>query len=697
MAVLEKLRNKCGMAVSIVIAIGLLSFIIDPNELMSAFQGMSSKYDVGEINGKSVSYTNFQEDVQKFTTISEMLSGSSAQSPEQQIQIRNAAWQDLVYRYLFNEKAAEAGVAVGQEELVDLTTGDMISPLISQNPAFMDENGAFSKTNLVQFVNNIDSDPSGNLRTYWNYLQTSIYNQEIIAKYNSLFTQSNVMTPLMLKRTVAENNNTVDVDFVMVPFGYQRDSTITVSDAEIKDYYNSHKKFYKQRASRDIEYVIFEVNPSATDIEKQKTEIAELCEEFASEENMKSFLMVNSDRPYSDTYYKKGELVSVSSDIEKFVWEGEGAISEVIASGNTFYVARVMDSKMLPDSVYVKHILLQGENAEHQADSLVGVVAAGGNFANLAALYSADQNSAADGNIGSIGWMTQNYMIPGFESVITAQKNKPYKITTQYGTHVVLVSDATAPVLKKKVAILAKETIASTSTRNSVYAKANEFAVAAAGSYENYKKAIDTVGVYSHPMNNLTEGADRIGSLENAKEISRWAYENKPGSVSNIITVDNNFFVVATLKAIHKEGYAPVKEVAPSIRENLYYEKLAAKKSEEIAAKINGMTDMNAIAEALGTTVSSQTGIAFSSMNAQGLDPKFIGAASVAPENVISGPVAGTIGVYVYKVTGRDTGAFFTEEDAKNRALQTSGYLTQMIIPVMMEAADVKDNRARFY
>ena len=111
MAVLEKLRVKFGMAVSIIIALGLLSFIIDPNEVISAFQGMSSKYDVGEINGKSVSYNNFQEDVQKFTTINELMTGSSVQSSEQQVQIRNAAWQDLIYKYLFIEKAREVSSA----------------------------------------------------------------------------------------------------------------------------------------------------------------------------------------------------------------------------------------------------------------------------------------------------------------------------------------------------------------------------------------------------------------------------------------------------------------------------------------------------------------------------------------------------------------------------------------------------------
>ena len=697
MAVLEKLRVKFGMAVSIIIAIGLLSFIIDPNEVISAFNGMSSKYDVGEINGKSVSYNNFQEDIQKFTTINEFMTGSSAQGAEQQVQIRNTAWQDLIYKYLFVEKAREAGLDVGKAEMVDLTTGNMVSPLISQNPAFLDENGNFSKSNLVQMVNNLDADQTGNLRLYWNYLQASIFNQELFAKYNSLFTQSNVLSPMMLKRTIAENNNTSDVDFVMVPFGYQQDSTIVVSDSEIKSYYNAHKKFFKQNASRDIEYVVYEVKPSEKDIAAEGKKVSELYDEFATATNIKSFLMKNSDKPYEDIYYKKGDLNSVSSDVENFVWNGEGNVSKVFEKGNDFYIARVMDTKMIPDSVYVKHILLQGEDADKRADSLKTVIEKGGNFSNLAALYSDDKNSAADGEKGNIGWMTQSYMIPGFESVLTAAKDKPFVLKTQYGTHVVEVSKTTEPILKKKVAILYKETIASKETFAGVYAQANKFAVAAAGSYANYKKAVDTLGVYSHPINAMLEGSDKLGSIDNAKEVSRWAFDNKVGKVSNIITVDNNYFVIATVRGIHKEGYAKVDEVASNIRQQLYYEKLGEKKAAEVAEKIKGMDDLQAIAAKLGTTVSSHSGVAFSSMNAQGLDPKFIGAVSVAPVGKISAPLAGSIGVYVYKVTGRETGAFFTEDDAKNRQSQMAMYSSQMIIPVMMSDADVKDNRARFY
>ena len=110
MAILQKTREKAGLAVSIIIALALLSFIIDPSTLESAIQMMSSKNNVGEINGKSVSYTDFQQDIETFTTINEMMTGSTAQNEQQQEQIRNAAWQNLLDKYLFTKKATEAGI-----------------------------------------------------------------------------------------------------------------------------------------------------------------------------------------------------------------------------------------------------------------------------------------------------------------------------------------------------------------------------------------------------------------------------------------------------------------------------------------------------------------------------------------------------------------------------------------------------------
>ena len=698
MAVLEKIRVKFGLAASIIIALGLLSFIVSPDDLARAFQNMSSKYDVGRIAGKDISYADFQEEVQKFTEINEVTTGGAASSAQQQEQIRDAAWQSLVYKNLFNKNARAAGIQVGEEELVDLTSGTNISSLIAQNPAFFDQTGTFSKDLFMNFIQNVDSDPSGRLRLYWNNLQESIMNQQYFEKYNSLFTRGIIDNPLMLKRQIAENNNTYDVDFVLVPMAYQADSTIQVTDGEIRSYYKNHKKFYRQPASRDIEYAVFEVTPSPMDIEANRNAVAELVEEFASTDNVKAFLLKNSDRPFDEKYYKEGELrSSVASAVEDFVWEGQGAVSEILSTNEGFMVARVMDTRMIPDSAYVRHIMLQGANADAQADSLFDVIKKGADFAQVAAAHSADQGSADGGERGNIGWMTQNYMIPGFESVLTAETKKPFILKTQYGTHIVEVVRKSAPVLKKQVAVLEKETLASKETFNDFYNRANHFATAAAGSYENYKKAVDTLGVYSHVLNGVREGADRYGGIENAKEVTRWIFDNKPGKVSGIITVDNNYFFVTTVKAIHKEGYATVNEVAGTIRDRLYFEKQSEKQAAAVAEQVAGLTDLEAIAEKFGTAVSSQSGVSFSAMGAQGLDPKFIGAIPSAPEGVLCGPVAGAVGTYYYKVTGHDNGSFFTEDDARDRNAQMNQYATQMIIPMMMQEDDTKDNRARFF
>ena len=660
MAVLETIRVKLGILITVLIAVALLSFIIDPSTLQSVSSSMSSKFDVGEIDGKSISYNDFQADVDKFTVINEIMSGSSVQNEQQQIAVRNAAWQSLIDKYLVIKNANAAGINVGEEEIVDLISGNIESPVFTQNPAFFDENGIFSPALVNEFVSYIQSDATGRLQMYWDYLVETAQTQQYYAKYNSLFTQSNFTNPLMLANEIADNNNTFDVEFVMVPFGFQHDSTIVVSDNEIKKYYDDHKKFFRQQASRDIEYVVFEVVPSAEDVAAANEALVKVYDDFAAAENMKSFLLANSDRQYDNHWYKAGELNNVAKVVNDYAFGDKKGVSEVLSNGNSFYAVRVMEEAMVPDSVYVKYVPANSENV----DSLL--------------------------NVAEPMWITQTV---GFEDVMTAKKNS--KVTVN--GLVFDVIDATEPIAKKRVAVLEKTAVPSKETVNAEYSKANTLATKSAGKYEKFQTACTEEGVYAHPVNKMLESADRLGAVSHTKEVTRWAFDAKVGDVSNIITVDNNYFIVAALKGIHEEGYAPVKDVAQQIKNVLYAEKLAEKKTAEVAAKIEGKGSMEAIAEALETTVSTKEGVAFSSLTSQGLDPKFIGAASVAEDGKICGPVAGGIGVYVYKVTGRDTGSFYTEDDAKTRDSQMTMYSTQMIVPVMMDDAEVKDNRARFF
>ena len=695
MAVLQKIRVKFGLAISIIIALALLSFIIDPSTLETALNSMSAKYDVGQIAGKRVSYTDFQENVDKFTTIHQIASGSSVQNEETQKQIRNAAWQDFVDRYMFLKNAKNAGIRVGEDEMVDLTTGNNISPVLSQNRAFFDETGAYSPDALREFVQNASSD--SRLKTFWSYLQNSVMVQKYYDKYDALFAGSSIQPKLFADMAVEEANTTASVEYVMIPFDYA-DSTVTVTNGEIKRYYDAHKKDYKQKAGRDIEYVVYEVVPSEADIARSSDEIDALLPEFAATTNMKAFLLKNSDRSYSEYWYKQDELANnLSSDIAEFVFSGNQGISPVYKSGNLFRAVKTIATANVPDSVYVKHILLQGADAKHVADSLCGVVAKGGNFASLATLYSADQNSADGGEMGNLGWFTQNYTIPGFEGCVTAELNKPFVLNTQYGSHVVVVTKRTKPVAKKQVAILEKTALASKETFNDFYAKANRFATLAAGTLEGYRKAVDSTGVYSHPMNNVTEATSNYGAISQAKEITRWVYDNKPGKASNIITVNNNYFFIVAVKAAREEGYTPVSDVAANINEVLKLEKLQAKSVKDVAAKVEGMTDLQQIADALKSSVQTREDVAFGSTSAPAVEPALLGAIAKAPEGQLCGPVAGRACTYMFKVTKRETGSFYTAEDAATMEQNKARYTTQMIVPTMMEYDNVKDNRERFF
>lgn len=693
MAVLETIRVKFGILISVLIALALLSFIIDPTTLQSVSSAMSSANNVGDIDGKTITYNDFSSYVDKYTTVFEVSRNSSVKSDEDQKQIREMAWQSLINKYLFVKNANAAGIYVGEEEMVDLVSGDMTSSVFSQNPMFFDESGKFSKDILVQTMNYLNQDPR--LQVFKNYLQESAYNEQYYAKYLSLFNSGNVLNPLMLENRIADNNNSFDVEFVMAPMTFATDSTINITDKEVRKFYNDHKKFFRQQASRDIDYVVYEVVPSKEDISAANQAVVDLYDEFKAADDVKRFMLANSDVKYEDRWYAAGELNPVSKVVNDYVFGGAnvGEVSQVLEDNNTFYAVRVLASQNVPNEVFVKHILVDNQNL---ADSLCTV--AGRNtakFAELAARYSLDQNKNVE-EAGDIAWMNQNNMIPGFESVFTTPVNRPEVIKTQYGWHVVMVTETKDITPKKKVAVLAKETVASKETINGYYAQANTFASRMAAKKADFATVCDSLGVYAHSAK-LYESTDRLGAIENTKEITRWAFDTKVGKVSEIKTINNHYFIIATLKGIQKEGYTDLDKVAPQIKSELYNRQYAENRKAEVAKKIEGLTDLNAIAEALGTTVSTKEDLTFASMAGQGLDPKFIGAASVAEVGKVYGPVAGNIGIYVYKVTNKEVGGYFTEDDAKMQDAQRSQYAANMIVNVMEEDAEVKDHRARFF
>jgi peptidyl-prolyl cis-trans isomerase D len=205
------------------------------------------------------------------------------------------------------------------------------------------------------------------------------------------------------------------------------------------------------------------------------------------------------------------------------------------------------------------------------------------------------------------------------------------------------------------------------------------------------------MNVTVNPAYRVLPGAKALGSYQHTREITRWANENEPGAVSPVITVDNKYFFVVTITAEHEAGIADINDVATQIKQILTVEKQGVKVAEETKALVEGVADIDAVAEKLGLTVSQQNGIAFASLTSQQLDPKFIGAIAAAKEGELNGPVVGDVGVYYFVVNGKETGAFYTEDDARNRKAQEFAYMSRLLPVIMSEEANVVDQRYKFF
>ena len=696
MAVLEKIRVRFGVFITVIIGLALLSFIIDPSTLQTAMSMFSSKYNVGSMNRKSITYQSFQRKLDYYAHIQQLVSGSSSLDEQASEMTQQLAWQDFINDYVMFPAFHKAGITLGEEEMFDLTQGREISPVLQQEAIFKDENGAFSRSRVIQFIQSMSADPSGASQEYWRFLESNMNQNQLYTKYFSLIDKSATLNPIELRRDMEENNVTSDVRFIMQPVGFALDTTIKITSSEIKAYYEKHKSMYEQQAGRDIEYVQFSITPSVADIDRAEAEIQKSFEEFKTTTNFQQFLARNSDQPFNPTYYKSGELASISPVLDSFAFGAKlRDVLPITRERDLFFSAMIVSTKSLPDSAFVLHILLPVDGLS-RADSLVNVLKNGANFQALATEYSLIPASSTQAD-GELGWMTSAMFSGVLDTCLAAPLNQPFRYVSQYGLHIFKVTQKTKLHKKVQLAILEKQAIAGKETFQQYYSQANELVTRS----ENKRSLFDQVAQEKNwpvfPAYNIAEGAKTVANINNARELSRWAYSAKKGQVSPVIPIDNKYFVVATLVEIHEKGYASLEEKQMEIQMELDREKKIAKMAEAAKTHLSEESDIEALADQMRATVSRQTGIAFGAFGMQQLDPKFIGAVAGAPEGKLSGPVEGGIGIYVFSVDDRQIGAFYTEEDAKMRLQQISGQHGQMAAYSLNKAAKVEDRRSKFF
>ena len=713
MATLQKIRNRGGLLVSIVIGLALVAFIVGDALSSGASLLNRSKNQVGEIAGEAISIQDYQQKVAENEETIKSMSNLPSLNEEQQRMIRENTWNQIVSENIMQKEYESLGLGVSGDELFDFTLGENMHPSIKQ--LFTDpQTGAFDKNLARERIQMILNAPANNMQAqaskqYWLNMEEQVEAARKQEKYNSLLMKG-MFIPNEIAKEYAENAlTTVDISFISKSYNTVSDSAVSVTNNEIKDYYNSHKYLFEQQEMRQIVYVNFDVSASAEDIQETEEWVKESIPEFTNASNVIEFANLSSEKRFQPKYYKKGEIGNEELDEFLFTEKGDGVYGPYLQD-NAYNIARVADRKVMPDSVKARHILIstqtmEASRAEKLADSLAGLIRKGGDFDDLARKYSADQNSAING--GDLGWFTQEMMIPSFSDTAFIAKKNEVKITkTPYGYHVLQVMDMTKPVEKVLLGIIAKEITPSQQTVNKIYNDARTFANNI-NTLADFDAAV-TANNQTKRIANLGKNDATIPGIESAREIIRQAYlTDKPGFIlmdkeKSPIFETGDKFTVAVLTNIQEEGIAPLNSVAPMIRTELIRKKKGEIIAKELTGAISGSESLLSVAQKANAQVMDATDVSFSSFQipGAGIEPKLISEVMTLQENQISKPIIGNQGVYVVVVNSKTVETATPEqiEAAKNSALQMNmTKIYYQTLPALIKKAGVTDARYKFY
>jgi len=709
MATLEKIRSKAGLLVGVV-GIALFAFIIGDFLRSGSTFFRQNKEKIAVVDGQSIGIREFQNELEVQTNNYKSRMGASL-TEDQQNQIRQMVFEEMVGSILLDNQSKKIGLLVNKEELADLVMGDNISPVIKQIPYFQNpQTKAFDKNGLIQFLQLIESDDWSMYtaeqqqqlqkeKDSWLEVEKSVAQQKLVEKFSTLLVSAIVANSLDAK--AAYNDNAVNVDFNYVSQLYNSvpDTGIVVSDADVAKLYDLRKQSYKQEAAKLVSYIAVNILPSKEDYADVSTRMEKVRADFANADNPADVINENSEAPFIDAYVSAAQL---SADEKTFAEHASvGDVDGPKLTDKTYAMYRLIGVKQAPDSIKVNLLPLSNSDeakSKPHIDSLIQVIRSGKSFADIALTESNGQTN------GDMGWQTEANLVRGVDAkfanaLFDAKINDLFTTTTLKGTYLVQVVEKTKPVTKYKVGTIRMDVTPSQETYNKLYNTLNQY-ISKNNQLNKFRSAAADAGYSCQTDVQLIENQENIASIENSRQVIRWANSHSKGDMSEIFECQG-YFIVAVVEGDLKAGYRPLKDVADILKRELINEKKGAQIIESLKAK--NLNSLDGYATAMNSTVQEVKFVTFATprITGIGMDP-IVNVKAVASEvGQITNPFAGKNGVYVLSLTAKNTSEQKYDEASQKMQMnmQNNYKIMQMVQSnrILKDNATIEDNRSRFY
>ena len=726
MSVIQKIRDKYARWAVIAIALSLLGFI-----LMDAFAGRTGLFSggnsntIGKVNGKKIEYQEFSRRVDAEEKYRKDQGQGYDQGEGGRLQIVQNVWDQEINNVILDKQYEELGLTVSEKELRDILFG--ANPPQDLKQRFSDPNtGVYNGVQAQQAINQIKKQGSQESKDQLNQYLESLEKDRLQNKYTALLANSLHFPKWFLEKRNVDNSLMAKVSFVSVPYSSISDSTIKVTDQEIQDYINEHKKNFEQKEeTRSISYVGFSAAPNATDSAAAKNTLLALKPQFDTVTRYETFLARNSILPYYDGYISKSSIQQPNKDSILNAPVGTIYGPYLDPGQNPAYaLSKIIAARTIPDTVKIRHVLVathqqtqtgelmpvrEDSTAKHLIDSIQSLHKTGMSFDTLVAKFSDDQGSKNTG--GVYDNVTTGRMVPAFNDFIfTHQTGETGVVKTAYGYHYIEILLQKGSTTGYKIAYLAKPILASQETENVAENAATVFAGDSRNEKsfnENWEKNLKGKGINKLSANDIRPLDYSIQGLTgSSRKLVKNIFESDKGEVVGPERVGDSY-VVALVTDVAKEGLASVNRARPGVEPLLRNKK----KAEQLKKNIGQISSLEAVASKVNQQVQTIDSVRFSGANNMlGYEPKILGAAFNAANKgkVAAEAIPGQAGVYVIRVDNTTTVpvpmASIEEQRKAMEGQVRQRFMTQMqygggnpFLEPLKKSAEIKDNRSNFF
>lgn len=688
MATLEKIRKRSTLLL-IVVGAALLAFIIG-DFFTSGRTLFGTGTTIAKVGDEKIDIQDFQR---RYEEANQMYQQQGAKMDPAALQQR--VLYGMIQERLLDKEINDLGIEVSDNELTQAMLGPNAHYAMIQ---FAQNMGFETPQQLYDVAFNpgkygVPEDQARQVQQMWLKQEQQMEQMLKQQKFQNLLVGSLVANELDAKAYYDGNASTSHIAYVKKSFADLPNDKYPVTDSEIKAEYNKQKNAYKvDEEMRRVSYISVNVEPSTADVAEARKLVDATVSRLASTNDLEA---VNGDSNFGVDRRSTTASAITNPQLKSFVTDSvAGSVTMLSFINDEFTIAKVLGKKVAVDSINVDLVAYQGDAAGR--DSLLAALNSGTPFEEALKMPGVVGGQADVWN--TIASSPDNELK---EKLLNAGSGYFISDSTANDARIIRVNSKKAPVAIYDYATVSYKVYPSDAT----VAKLNDDLQAFMSGITKADSLTVTKALkagYSLQPAMVTSNSANLGNVPYTRNAVKWAMDAKAGEVSPILEDgQNDRLIVVALNDVIKPGYMPVNDddIKAALTEKVRNDKKAA----DLIAQYKGKaSDIAGFAGLMQASVDS-TEVTFGQMFISGIgamESNLLGQVPVTPKGVVTGPVQGTNGVYVYQVYEVDNQSrpYNYQENAARYNQQFGGQaVLQNFFDIMMEDNKVVNNTLKFY